>query len=197
MGEFALVAMEVILSNLLQVVLIAAVPVLAGAAIMGVQAGAKYLASRTDNETAKKYLESVADAVSTAVTYTSQTYVDRLKSSKKFSKENQEEALKMAVDQAEKLLTAEARAFLEEAYGDLRAYLTSRIEAEVRRQKNEEPLAVGVAELPEVRESPDVATVAATTAAATAAAVVQSTIPQMAPVVAPDSPQEGGEAPVV
>lgn len=170
-----LVAVEVLLSNLLQAVLIASVPVLAGAAIVGVRAGAKYLASRTDNETAKKYLESVADAVSTAVTYTSQTYVDRLKSSKQFTKENQEEALKMAVDQAEKLLTAEARAFLEEAYGDLRAYLTSRIEAEVRRQKNDEPLAVGVAELTEVRETPDVATVAAT-AAATAAAVVQRSV---------------------
>lgn len=188
--------MNEFLSTLLQAVIIAAVPVCAGAIIKGIQAGAKYLAAKVENDTAKKYLEDVADAVSTAVTYTSQTYVDRLKSSKQFSKENQEEALKMAVDQAEKLLTAEARAFLESAYGDLNAYLISRIEAEVRRQKNEEPLAVGIAEVSEVRESPDVATVAATTAAATAAAVVQSTIP-MAPIGSTDGLQDGGAAQVV
>lgn len=196
MSEFALVALEVFLSNLLQAVLIAAVPVCAGAAIVGVKAGTKYLASKTDNALAKKYLEDVGDAVSTAVTYTSQTYVDGLKNSKNFSKENQEAALQKAVEKAKELLTEDARKFLEEAYGDLNEYLISKIEAEVRRQKNEEPLAVGIAEVSEVRESPDVAAVAATTAAATAAAVVQSAIP-LAPVSAPDSPQEGGEAPVV
>lgn len=196
MSEFALVALEVFLSNLLQVVLIAAVPVCAGAIIVGVQTGAKYLASKTDNALAKKYLEDVADAVGTAVTYTSQTYVDGLKNSKNFSKENQEAALQKAVEKAKELLTEDARKFLEEAYGDLNEYLISKIEAEVRRQKNEEPLAVGIAEVLEVRESPDVAAVAATTAAATAAAVVQSAIP-LAPASAPDSPQEGGEAPVV
>ena len=129
--------MSEFLSTLLQAVIIAAVPVCAGAIIKGIQAGARYLASRAENETARKYLEDTADAVSTAVTYTSQTYVDRLKSSKQFSQENQEEALQKAVEQAEKLLTAETRAFLEKAYGDLNAYLISRIEAEVRKQKGE------------------------------------------------------------
>lgn len=179
------------LSNLFQVVLIAAIPVCAGAIVKGVQAGAKYLAANTENALARKYLKEAADAVGTAVTYTSQTYVDRLKNDGEFTKEKQKEALNTAVEQAKKLLTAEARAFLAEAYGDLNAYLISRIEAEVRNQKNEEPVTVGIAELSEVRESPDIATVAATTAAATAAAVVQSTIPLPA-TSAPDSPQEGG-----
>lgn len=189
--------MSEFLSTLLQAVIIAAVPICAGAIIKGIQAGTKYLASKAENETSKKYLEAVADAVSTAVTYTSQTYVDALKASKQFSKENQKEALKMAVEQAELLLTGEARTFIERAYGDLQVYLVSKIEAEVRRQKNEEPLAVGMAEVSEVRESSDVAAVAASTAAATAAAVVQNAIPQMASVTAPDSPQEGKTAPVV
>ena len=132
--------MNEFLSTLLQAVIIAAVPVCAGAIIKGIQASAKYLAAKVENETTKKYLADVADAVSTAVTYTSQTYVDRLKASNEFSKENQEEALQKAVEQAEKLLTAEARDFLEKAYGDLNAYLISRIEAEVRKQKYDTPL---------------------------------------------------------
>lgn len=132
--------MSEFLPTLLQAVIIAAVPVCAGAILKGIQAGAKYLASTAENEAARTYLEDVADAVSTAVTYTSQTYVDRLKASNEFSKENQKEALRMAVEQAEMLLTAEARAFLEKVYGDLSSYLVSRIEAEVRKQKHEAPL---------------------------------------------------------
>ena len=164
------------LPALLQAVLIAAVPICAGAIIKGVRAGAKYLASKVENEIARKYLEDVADAVGTAVTYTSQTYVDRLKSDGKFTPEKQAEALQLAVNTALALLTEEARNFLAEAYGDLNDYLVSKIEAEVRRQKNDDPATVSTVELSEVIESPDVATVAATTAAATAAAVVQQTI---------------------
>lgn len=190
--------MNEFLSILLQTVIIAAVPFCVGAIIKGIQAVAKYLASKAENEVTKKYLEDVADAVSTAVTYTSQTYVDTLKKSDKFTKENQEEALRMAVDMAATLMTSEARAFLEKAYGDLNVYLVSRIEAEVRVQKQQaNTIMLGEPFTTELKEAPDVTTVAANTAAATAAAVVQSAIPQAAPVSAPDSSQEGEAAPVV
>lgn len=190
--------MNEFLSTLLQAVIIAAVPVCAGAAIKGIQAAARYLAAKSENEAAKKYLEDAADAISTAVTYTSQTYVDALKKSDKFTKENQEEALQMAVDKAAMLMTAEARAFLEKAYGDLNAYLVSRIEAELRLQKQQaNTVLLGEPVTAELGEAPDVATVAATTAAATAAAVVQSAIPQTAAINGSDRPQEGEAAQVV
>lgn len=190
--------MNEFLSTLLQAVIIAAVPICAGAIIKGVQVGARYLAAKSESETAKKYLEDVADAISTAVTYTSQTYVDALKNSGTFTKENQEAALQMAVDKASVLMTAEARAFLEKAYGDLNAYLISRIEAEVRVQKQQaNTIMLGEPITAELKEAPDVTTVAAATAAATAAAVVQSAIPQTTPTSAPESPQEGGSASVV
>lgn len=190
--------MNEFLSTLLQAVIIAAVPVCAGAIIKGVQAGARYLAAKSESEIAKKYLMDVADAISTAVTYTSQTYVDALKASGNFTKENQEEALKKAVEQAERLLTAEARSFLEKAYGDLNAYLVSKIEAEVRVQKQQgNTVTLGEPFTAELKEAPDVTTVAAATAAATAAAVVQNAIPQASPASAPDRPQEGAETPAV
>lgn len=127
--------MNEFLSTLLQAVIIAAVPICAGAAVKGVRAAVQYLASKSESEIAKKYLMDVADAISTAVTYTSQTYVDALKKSGSFSKENQEEALSRAVDKAKSLLTVEAIAFLEEAYGDVTEFLKTNIEAEVRSQK--------------------------------------------------------------
>lgn len=158
--------MNEFLSTLLQAVLIAAVPVIAGAAVKGVRALAKHLASKTDNELAKKYLKEVADAIEEAVSFTNQTYVDTLKKSEAFTKENQEEALNRSLEKAVALLTADARKFLEEAYGDLNAYLLIRIEPEVRRQKKVEP-------------SGTTAAVTAT-AAATAATVAQNTIAQVA-----------------
>ena len=96
------------------------------------------------------------------------------------------------------LMTAEARAFLEKAYGDLNAYLVSKIEAEVRVQKQQgNTITLGEPFTAEVKEAPDVTTVAAATAAATAAAVIQNAIPQASPASAPDRPQEGAEAPAV
>lgn len=127
--------MNEFLTTLLQAVLVAAVPVCAAFIGKGLKALAAYLGQKSESDAARKYLEAAADAISTAVTYTSQVYVDKLKEAGQFTKENQKEALGIAVAQAKNLLTAEATAFLESAYGDLNEYLQSRIEAEVRNQK--------------------------------------------------------------
>ena len=123
------------MSTLLQAVPIAAVPVISAFIGKGLTALSGYLSSKTENDTAKKYLTAAEEAAKKAVTYTSQTYVDALKKSGSFSKENQEEALSRAVDKAKSLLTVEAIAFLEEAYGDVTEFLKTNIEAEVRSQK--------------------------------------------------------------
>lgn len=149
------------LSNLFQVVLIAAVPVVAVAFVKSTRATTAHISAQMKNETAERYLEDASDAVCTAVAQISQTFVDSLKAKGKFTEEKQKEALDKALEQAKSLLTAEARDFLEKAYGDLAAYLTSKIEAEVRHQKNETAASITeTIELGEVRESPDVATVA-------------------------------------
>ena len=127
--------MNEFLTTLLQAVLVAAVPVCAAFVGKGLKALADYLGQKSENDMAKKYLAAVADAVATAVTYTSQVYVDKLKETGQFTEENQREALEIAVAQAKNLLTHEAMAFLESAYGDLNEYLKRRIEAEVRNQK--------------------------------------------------------------
>ena len=127
--------MNEFLATLLQAVLVAAVPVCAAFLGKGLKALASYLGQKSENDTVKMYMEAIADAVATAVTYTSQVYVDKLKETGQFTKENQQEALGIAVAQAKNLLTAEAAAYLQTAYGDLNEYLKSRIEAEVRNQK--------------------------------------------------------------
>lgn len=171
MGKFAL--------ELLQAAATAAVPVCAAFLVQFLRRKSKQIGAQTDSLTAKRLLDEATDAVTTAVTVTSQTYVDALKRSGKFTAENQKIALDLAVERAKKLLTAEARSFLGAAYGNLNDYLVSRAEAEVRKQKLEHPAAGAVLESTEaVQESQDVASVAAAAAAATVAAVVQSTAQQ-------------------
>ncbi|WP_305140970.1 hypothetical protein [Acutalibacter muris] len=127
--------MNEFIAILLQAVLVAAVPVCAAIIGNGIKALADYLGQKSESDEAKRFLVAVADAVSTAVTYTSQTYVDALKKSGEFTKENQEWALKVAIAKAKTLLTEEAIKCLEGAYGSLERYLEGRIEAEVRNQK--------------------------------------------------------------
>ena len=119
----------------LQAVLVAAVPVCAAIIGNGIKALADYLGQKSESDEAKRFLVAVADAISTAVTYTSQVYVDKLKETGEFTKENQEWALKVAIAKAKTLLTEEAIKYLEGAYGSLERYLEGRIEAEVRNQK--------------------------------------------------------------
>ena len=70
--------MNEFLSTLLQAVLIAAVPVISTFIGKGLTALSGYLSSKTENDTAKKYLTAAEEAARKAVTYTSQTYVDGL-----------------------------------------------------------------------------------------------------------------------
>lgn len=122
-------------STLLQAVLVAAVPVIAAFASKGFVALAQYLGVKVENATFAKYADQIAKAVSTAVIYVAQTYVDELKKSGTFTEENQKIAMQKALEVAKKQLTQEALEFIEITYGDITEYLTSKLEAEVKIQK--------------------------------------------------------------
>lgn len=128
MKEFILV--------LLQAVIIAAVPVVTTYLCNFLKQKSNQAATKTNNDLAASYIREAADAVTTAVTFTSQTYVDNLKNSGAFTVENQKEAFNKAMNKAVEILSAEAKEYLAKAYGDLTNYLTTKIEAEVRNQKS-------------------------------------------------------------
>lgn len=121
---------------LLQAVIIAAVPVVTTYLCNFLKQKSNQAAAKTNNDLAASYIREAADAVTTAVTFTSQTYVDNLKSSGTFTVENQKEAFNKAMNKAVEILSAEAKEYLAKAYGDLTNYLTTKIEAEVRNQKS-------------------------------------------------------------
>lgn len=73
--------------------------------------------------------------ITTCVISTNQTYVDSLKAQGKFDLEAQQVAFTMTYEAVLELLSDEAKKYLIEAFGDLEAYITKQIEAEVNIQK--------------------------------------------------------------
>lgn len=127
--------MKEFLFELLQAIATAAIPVCAAFLVQFLRRKSAQIGAQTDSLEVKELLDEVTDAVTTAVTYTSQTYVDALKKNGIFDTDAQKAALQKSLDKAISLLSESARSALAEIYGDLNEYLTSKIEAEVRNQK--------------------------------------------------------------
>lgn len=90
---------------------------------------------KVDNDTADKYITMVAQTITDCVIATNQTYVETLKQQGSFDAEAQKIAFQKTLDAVVAVLSDDAKAYLTELYGDLTAYLTTRIEAEVNVQK--------------------------------------------------------------
>ncbi len=122
---------------LLQAVIIAAVPIFAAWLKDGAKQVFEILKEKAESDKTKAYFEQIGDAVKTAVSCTSQTYVDSLKKGGEFNKEEQKEALAKSLEAARNSLSPAIQSFILSVYGDLDEYLRRRIEAEVRAQKIE------------------------------------------------------------
>lgn len=127
--------MNELLTTLIQVVVIPAIPVLVTYLVKYLKTRAEHTATKTGNELAGIYLQEAADAVLQAVTYTAQTYVDTLKAQGKFTKDAQVQAFNTAKDVALRLLTEEAKQMITALHGDLTLWLDTKIEQTVKEQK--------------------------------------------------------------
>ena len=89
----------------------------------------------TDNETYRKYMEMLRDTVIDCVIATNQTYVEALKNKNAFDEEAQKTAFEKTYNAVISILSAEAKEYLTNIYGDLSVYIMNMIEAEVNRSK--------------------------------------------------------------
>lgn len=121
--------------TLLQAVLSVAIPVATAYLVSFLKKKSAQAQTQIENDTAKHYLDEITNAVTTAVSATSQTYVDALKKDNAFTKEAQLEALNKAKDTALSILSPAAAQFVSEVYGDLNGFLVAKIEEAVRVQK--------------------------------------------------------------
>lgn len=96
------------------------------------------LVSKTDSEINKKYMDMLTDTITKCVIATNQTYVDSLKGQNAFTKEAQEEAFMKTSSAVLTILSEDAKEYLNETLGDLNAYITTQIEAQVNAHKKAE-----------------------------------------------------------
>ena len=93
------------------------------------------LNTNNSNEVLNKYIEMLSNTICECVIATNQTYVDSLKAQGKFDAEAQKKAFEMTYNSVINILTDEAKVYLTSIYGDLTAYITNMIEAEVNKNK--------------------------------------------------------------
>ena len=127
--------MREFLSDIFLAVITAAVPVLTTYLVVFIRKAGDSAAANAESVKAKTYITEAAEAIAAAVAATNQTYVDALKNAGKFDGDAQREAAQKALEACLASISPAAQKFIEAAYGDIREYLKTRIEAEVRAQK--------------------------------------------------------------
>lgn len=127
-----------VLTELLSVVLLIAVPYLAKVVAKYLDRIGQSIAQETGVKTVAQLMKEISESVKTAVESTNQTYVDSIKNSDNpFTKKAQEEAFKKSYQTAVMLLSKDAKRYIEVTFESIEFYLTARIEAEVQKQKLE------------------------------------------------------------
>ena len=120
------------LKQIFEVCIIPLLGILTTFLIVFINKKAQELKAITDNELYHKYIDMLEETVVNCVIATNQTYVDALKKQGKFDKEAQLEAFNRTYSQVMLILADDAKVYLESAVGDLNAYITNMIEAQVK-----------------------------------------------------------------
>ena len=124
-----------LLYKIAEVCLIPLLGVLTAFFIKWLKAKEAELLVKVENDTADKYIQMLTDTVASCVLATSQTYVEALKKDNAFTKEAQQQAFDMTYNAVIDVLTADAKEYLTNIYGDLSVYISNKIEAEVKMTK--------------------------------------------------------------
>ena len=124
-----------LLYQILELCIIPLLGVLTAYFVKFINAKSTEIQQKVDNDTADKYIAMVTKTISECVIATNQTYVEALKKQNAFTSEAQKEAFKLTYDAVMAILTEDAKAYLAEIYGDVAAYITNKIEAEVNISK--------------------------------------------------------------
>lgn len=124
-----------LLYQILEVCVIPLLGILTAYVVKYINVKSAEIQGKVENDTADKYISMLADTISACVIATNQTYVEALKKKDAFTAEAQKEAFNLTYNAVMAVLTDEAKEYLTAIYGDLTAYITTKIEAEVNISK--------------------------------------------------------------
>ena len=136
------------LQKIFEVCIIPLLGVLTTYLVMFIKNKSAALQEQTDNELYKKYIALLDETITKCVIATNQTYVESLKDKNAFDIEAQKKAFEMTYQSVLAILSKDAQQYLNEAVGDLNAYIVKSIEAQVNANK----VVKAAPELPAVNE---------------------------------------------
>lgn len=125
-----------LLAEIMEVVVIPLLGILTAYLVKLVNAKIEDISDKRENELEKKYLDMLGTTITDCVMATTQTYVESLKRQGSFDAEAQKEAFNQTYSAVMNILSEDAKDYLTEAVGDLQLYITQKIEAEVKNNKN-------------------------------------------------------------
>lgn len=124
-----------LLADIFQICILPLLGVLTTFFVKWVNMKSAEIQTNVDDATLKKYMDMLTQTISDCVIATNQTYVESLKQQGKFDLDAQKEAFNLTKDAVLAILSTEAQTYLSTAVGDLNAYITKKIEAEVNLNK--------------------------------------------------------------
>ena len=125
----------ILISNIFQVCIIPLLGVLTTFFMKWVNAKSAEIQANINDATLKKYMEMLTSTITDCVIATNQTYVESLKAQGKFDAASQQRAFELTSKAVMEILSEDAKIYLASAVGDLNAYITKKIEAEVNINK--------------------------------------------------------------
>ena len=124
-----------LIKQIFEVCLFPLLGILTSFIIIFISKKAQELKAKTNNELYHKYIDMLEQTIINCVIATNQTYVDTLKREGKFDGEAQKIAFQKTYDSVIAILSEDAKTYLNEAIGDLQAYIINQIEAQVNLNK--------------------------------------------------------------
>ena len=120
-----------IIARIFELCIISLLGVLTSVIVKWISVKQAEIQASSKNELVVKYTNLLAEIIKACVVSTNQTYVEVLKAENRFDITAQKTAFTKTYTNVMNILSSEAKVVLTEAYGDLSAYITSQIEAEV------------------------------------------------------------------
>ena len=124
-----------ILQQIFELCIVPLLGILTGCVIKIIKNKTDELSAKAKNDLTEKYINMLSETITDCVIATNQTYVDSLKGQDAFNHDVQKEAFNRTYQAVMAILSEEAKEYLTTVYGDLDAYITTKIESEVNSNK--------------------------------------------------------------
>ena len=127
--------MLALLAEIFEVCIIPLLGVLSAFLVKWLNSKSQEIQNKTKNDKFDKYIQMLNETIVDCVIATNQTYVNSLKEAGSFDAKAQKVAFEKTYNSVMKILSADAQEYLTEAVGDLNAYITEKIEAQVNQNR--------------------------------------------------------------